>query len=122
MPLSEMVLIVCWSLSAILLVVNIGRKKHYLDIRYINPSVLHHSIQYCITIIRYITFDMDQLNGKIIVAYIAESNEATIKKYIKDDPIRFLKPFNSIYSVILFTEDNRVIGVVKLVLIGSYTK
>lgn len=50
--------------------------------------------------------------GKLVIAKLAGSNEATFKKLVEDGGVRYLKPLNSAYPTVECTEDCRIIGVV----------
>lgn len=52
------------------------------------------------------------LPGKLVIAKLADSNEATFKKLVEDGGVRYLKPLNSAYPTVQCTEDCRIIGVV----------
>ncbi|MDF5774073.1 LexA family protein [Pseudomonas syringae] len=52
------------------------------------------------------------LPGKLVIAKLADSNEATFKKLVEDGGVRYLKPLNSAYPTVQCAEDCRVIGVV----------
>ena len=62
-------------------------------------------------------FDPEQLNRKIVVAMLEGSNEATIKEFIQDGPVRFLKPFNPAYPTLPINGNCRIVGVVKQIII-----
>lgn len=49
--------------------------------------------------------------GRMVVAKLPSSNEATFKKLIEDAGQLYLKPLNPAYSMIKCTEDCRIIGV-----------
>lgn len=50
--------------------------------------------------------------GKLVIAKLPESNEATFKKLVNDGGKLFLKPLNSGYPIEPFDEHCRVVGVV----------
>ncbi|MBB3239177.1 SOS-response transcriptional repressor LexA [Pseudomonas sp. Tn43] len=50
--------------------------------------------------------------GKLVIAKLPESNEATFKKLVNDGGRLFLKPLNSGYPIEPFNEDCRIVGVV----------
>lgn len=52
-------------------------------------------------------------NGSIVVAKLNNTQEATIKKLVKDGPNRYLKPLNPAYPVITINSDCSIVGVVK---------
>ncbi|MDF7792904.1 LexA family protein [Pseudomonas syringae] len=56
--------------------------------------------------------EADVRPGKLVIAKLAGSNEATFKKLVEDGGIRFLKPLNPAYPTVQCTEDCRIIGVV----------
>ena len=62
-------------------------------------------------------FDHDQLNRKIVVAMLEGSSEATIKEFIQDGPVKFLKPLNPAYPSMQVTGNCRIVGVVKQIVI-----
>ncbi|AYL16396.1 helix-turn-helix domain-containing protein [Pseudomonas syringae pv. actinidiae] len=50
--------------------------------------------------------------GKLVIAKLADSNEATFKKLVEDGGVRYLKPLNSAYPTVQCSDDCRIIGVV----------
>jgi SOS-response transcriptional repressor LexA len=52
--------------------------------------------------------------GKLVIAKLPESNEATFKKLVEDSGQVFLKALNPAYPMISITENCRLIGVVSL--------
>lgn len=50
--------------------------------------------------------------GKLVIAKLASSNEATFKKLVEDGGIRFLRPLNPAYPTVQCADDCRIIGVV----------
>jgi SOS-response transcriptional repressor LexA len=50
--------------------------------------------------------------GKLVIAKLPESNEATFKKLVNDGGKLFLKPLNPSYPIEVFDERCRVVGVV----------
>ena len=50
--------------------------------------------------------------GKLVIAKLPESNEATFKKLVNDGGRLFLKPLNPGYPIELFDERCRIVGVV----------
>ncbi|RMU65617.1 Rophage PssSM-02, Cro/c1 family prophage repressor protein [Pseudomonas syringae pv. syringae] len=50
--------------------------------------------------------------GKLVIAKLAGSNEATFKKLVEDGGVRYLKPLNSAYPTVQCADDCRIIGVV----------
>ena len=57
--------------------------------------------------------DAEPLNGKIVVARLDGTNEATIKKLVIDGPQKFLVPLNPRYPNISINGNCLIIGVVK---------
>ncbi|WP_200995334.1 LexA family protein [Pseudomonas cichorii] len=51
--------------------------------------------------------------GKLVIAKLPESNEATFKKLVEDAGRYFLKPLNPAYPTIPITEDCKLIGVIR---------
>jgi len=49
--------------------------------------------------------------GKLVVAKLSSSNEATFKKLVEDGGARYLKPLNPDYKMIPCGDDCRIIGV-----------
>lgn len=49
--------------------------------------------------------------GKLVVAKLPASNEATFKKLVEDGGVRYLRPLNPDYKMIECGEDCRIIGV-----------
>ncbi len=56
--------------------------------------------------------EADVRPGKLVIAKLAGSNEATFKKLVEDGGVRYLKPLNNAYPTIECTDDCRIIGVV----------
>ncbi|MNN95586.1 LexA repressor [compost metagenome] len=56
--------------------------------------------------------EADAHSGKLVVAKLANSNEATFKKLVDDGGKRFLKPLNPAYPLSVCAEDCRIVGVV----------
>ncbi|KPC02832.1 Rophage PssSM-02, Cro/c1 family prophage repressor protein [Pseudomonas amygdali pv. lachrymans] len=50
--------------------------------------------------------------GKLVIAKLADSNEATFKKLVEDGGIRYLKPLNPAYPTVQCSDDCKIIGVV----------
>lgn len=50
--------------------------------------------------------------GKLVIAKLADSNEATFKKLVEDGGRRFLKPLNTAYPTELCADGCRIVGVV----------
>lgn len=57
--------------------------------------------------------DVEPLNGKIVVARLDGTNEATVKKLVIDGPQKFLVPLNPRYPNISINGNCLIIGVVK---------
>ena len=49
--------------------------------------------------------------GKLVVAQLDESNEATFKKYIIESGQKYLKPLNPAYPLIPINGNCRILGV-----------
>lgn len=60
--------------------------------------------------------DLAATSGKIVVAKLPNSNEATIKKLVIDGPIKYLEPLNPDYKPITIDSECVIIGVVKQVI------
>lgn len=56
--------------------------------------------------------EADVQPGKLVIAKLADSNEATFKKLVEDGGRRFLKPLNPAYPIEMCAGDCRIIGVV----------
>lgn len=56
--------------------------------------------------------EADATSGKLVVAKMGDSNEATFKKLVEDGGRRFLKPLNPAYPVEMCAENCRIVGVV----------
>lgn len=56
--------------------------------------------------------EADATPGKLVVAKLADSNEATFKKLVEDGGRRFLKPLNPAYPTEMCAEGCRIVGVV----------
>ena len=56
-----------------------------------------------------------EVNGKIVVAQIVGSAEATLKKFVIDGPLKYLVPLNPNYRVMEGNGNCKIVGVVKQV-------
>ncbi len=56
--------------------------------------------------------EVEAAPGKLVVAKLPDSNEATFKKLVSDGGKLFLKPLNPAYRIEEFTEECRIVGVV----------
>ncbi|NBA95532.1 LexA family transcriptional regulator [Pseudomonas sp. R5(2019)] len=56
--------------------------------------------------------EADAYPGKLVIAKLASSNEATFKKLVEDGGRRYLKPLNPAYPTEVCAEDCRIVGVV----------
>lgn len=56
-----------------------------------------------------------EANGRIVVARIDGSTEATLKKFVIDGPLKYLVPLNPNYRVLEVNGNCRLVGVVKQV-------
>lgn len=56
--------------------------------------------------------DADAQSGKLVVAKLTDSNEATFKKLIEDAGRRFLKPLNPTYPMLQVNGNCKIVGVV----------
>ncbi|WP_438283796.1 LexA family protein [Pseudomonas alabamensis] len=56
--------------------------------------------------------EADAQHGKLVIAKLADSNEATFKKLVEDGGRRYLKPLNPAYPTEMCAGDCRIIGVV----------
>lgn len=57
-----------------------------------------------------------EASGKIVVAQIEGSAEATLKKFVIDGPIKYLIPLNPSYRVLEVNGNCRIVGVVRQVI------
>ncbi|OCJ44103.1 S24 family peptidase [Serratia sp. 14-2641] len=57
-----------------------------------------------------------QANGKIVVAQIEGSTEATIKKFTIDGPFKYLVPLNPNYRMLEVNGNCRIVGIVRQVI------
>lgn len=57
-----------------------------------------------------------EVNGKIVVAQIMGSTEATLKKFVIDGPIKYLVPLNPNYRVLEVNGNCKIVGVVRQVI------
>lgn len=60
--------------------------------------------------------DLTAENGKVVVARLDDTNEATLKQYVLDGTRKQLKPFNPQHKVIDINGNCTIIGVVKQVI------
>lgn len=56
--------------------------------------------------------EADVQSGKLVIAKLADSNEATFKKLVEDGGRRFLKPLNPAYPVEMCADGCKIVGVV----------
>lgn len=56
--------------------------------------------------------EADAQSGKLVVAKLTESNEATFKKLVEDSGRRFLKPLNPEYPMVPINGNCKIVGVV----------
>lgn len=56
--------------------------------------------------------EAEAISGKLVIAKLSDSNEATFKKLVEDGGRRFLKPLNPAYPVEQCMEGCRIVGVV----------
>lgn len=56
--------------------------------------------------------EADAFHGKLVIAKLGDSNEATFKKLVEDGGRKYLKPLNPAYPTEVCTEDCRILGVV----------
>ena len=56
--------------------------------------------------------EADAFHGKLVIAKLGNSNEATFKKLVEDGGRKYLKPLNPAYPTEVCTEDCRIVGVV----------
>lgn len=56
-----------------------------------------------------------EVNGKIVVARLDGSAEATLKKFVIDGPMKYLVPLNPSYRALEVNGNCRIVGVVKQV-------
>lgn len=60
--------------------------------------------------------DYDPVSGKIVVAMLEGSEEATVKRLVIDGPIKYLMPLNKRYQPIPVNGNCRIVGRVKQVI------
>ncbi|EPJ8754270.1 putative HTH-type transcriptional regulator [Pseudomonas hunanensis] len=56
--------------------------------------------------------EADAFHGKLVIAKLGNSNEATFKKLVEDGGRKYLKPLNPAYPTEVCAEDCRIVGVV----------
>lgn len=56
--------------------------------------------------------EADAFHGKLVIAKLGDSNEATFKKLVEDGGRKYLKPLNPAYPTEICTADCRIVGVV----------
>jgi SOS-response transcriptional repressor LexA len=56
--------------------------------------------------------EADVQSGKLVIAKLADSNEATFKKLVEDGGRRFLKPLNPAYPIEMCADGCKIVGVV----------
>lgn len=59
--------------------------------------------------------DIEAVSGKVVVARLDESNEATLKQLVIDGGQKYLKPFNNAYPMMPINGNCTIVGVVKQV-------
>ena len=52
----------------------------------------------------------DLVNGKFYIALLGTTGETTLKQYVRDSGISYLKPLNSDYKMIVIDDDVQIIG------------
>ena len=52
----------------------------------------------------------DLVNGKFYIALLGTTGETTLKQYVRDSGISYLKPLNSDYKMIIIDDDVQIIG------------
>lgn len=57
-----------------------------------------------------------QVNGKIVVAQLLGSTEATLKKFVIDGPLKYLVPLNPNYRALEVNGNCKIVGVVRQVI------
>lgn len=60
--------------------------------------------------------DASQANGKIVIAQLMGSDEATIKKFVIDGPLKYLVPLNPNYRILEVNGNCRLVGLVRQVI------
>ena len=55
--------------------------------------------------------DKDASHGSIVVALLADSHQATLKRFVLDGPMRYLKPLNPAYNAIQINGNCKILGV-----------
>ena len=60
--------------------------------------------------------DASQANGKIVIAQLMGSDEATIKKFVIDGPLKYLVPLNPNYRMLEVNGNCRLVGLVRQVI------
>ena len=58
----------------------------------------------------------DDANGKIVVAQLIGSTEATLKKYVVDGPLKYLVPLNPNYRPLEVNGNCKLVGIVRQVI------
>lgn len=81
-----------------------------------NPSGYPSIPEGAIIVVDPAVFDIQDLNGKIVVAHIDGGAEATLKKLVIDWPNTYLVPLNPSYRPIECDDRCRVVGRVKQVI------
>ena len=61
--------------------------------------------------------EIEASNGKIVVAKLPNTNEATIKKLVIDGPLLYLEPLNPEFKMIQIDNECVIVGVVKQVIL-----
>lgn len=56
--------------------------------------------------------EADAQSGKLVIAKLTESNEATFKKLVEDSGRKFLKPLNPAYPMVAINGNCKIVGVV----------
>ncbi|GAA0476483.1 LexA family protein [Tatumella punctata] len=59
-----------------------------------------------------------EANGKIVIARIEGSSEATLKKFVVDGPTKYLVPLNPNYKILEINGNYRLVGIVRQVIMN----
>jgi len=62
--------------------------------------------------------DIKPVHGDFVIAVMSKANEATLKQYVIDAGIKYLKPLNIQYPITQFEKGMAIVGVVKKIVIN----
>lgn len=101
--------VICWTQTT----ANVSDEAFGLEVRgesMTNPHGLPSIPEGSIVIVEPHYGQLDDLYGKIVVAMLDGSTEATVKKLVWDSPYAYLMPLNPIFKPIQIDGNCRIVG------------